>query len=163
MSVNDLLLSWLNDAHAMEEALIPNLENHAKDARDHPDIQARYRQHLEETRRHAELVRGCIERLGAKPSAAKAVLGKVVGGLAGIGSGPFADELVKDFLADYAAENLEIASYHALIIAARDLGDEATARTCEEILRDELAMARAIEEKLPLVVRDALHAEPAAR
>jgi ferritin-like metal-binding protein YciE len=163
MPAKELLLSWLNDAHAMEEALIPNLENHAKDAEGHPQIQARIRQHLEETRRHAELVRGCIERLGDKPSKAKAVLAKVIGGMAGVGTGPFGDELVKDFLADFAAEHLEIASYQRLIVAARELGDEATARTCEQILPDEQAMARAIEENLPAVVRDTLQSQAAAR
>jgi ferritin-like metal-binding protein YciE len=163
MAANELLLAWLKDAHAMEEALIPNLENHAKDARDHPQIEARIRQHIEETRRHAELVRGCIERLGDKPSAAKAVFGKVIGSISALGTGPLSDELVKDFVVDYAAEHLEIASYQRLIIAARELGDEATASTCEQILPDEQAMARAIEENLPIVVRDTLHSQAAAR
>jgi ferritin-like metal-binding protein YciE len=163
MAATELLLAWLKDAHAMEEALIPNLENHAKDARDHPQIEARIRQHIEETRRHAELVRGCIERLGDKPSAAKAVFGKAIGSISALGTGPFSDELVKDFLVDYAAEHLEIASYRRLIIAARELGDEATAATCEQILPDEEAMVRAIEENLPFVVRDTLHSQAAAR
>lgn len=163
MPANELLLAWLNDAYAMEEALIPNLENHAKDARDFPQVQARIRQHLDETRRHVELVRGCIERLGDKPSKVKAALGKLVASMAAGGTGPFHDELIKDLLADYAAENLEIASYQSLIIAAREMGDEATAGTCEEILRDEQAMAQAIEEALPVVVREVLHAQPAGR
>lgn len=163
MPAKEMLLAWLNDAHAIEEALIPNLENHVKDAEGHPQIQARIRQHLEETRRHAELVRGCIERLGDKPSKAKAVLGKVIGGMAGLGTGPFGDELVKDFVADFAAEHLEIASYQRLIVAARELGDEATVRTCEQILPEERAMAQAIEENLPVVVRETLQSQPAAR
>jgi ferritin-like metal-binding protein YciE len=163
MSANELLLAWLKDAHAMEEALIPILDNHANDARDHPQIQARIRQHLDETRRHADLVRGCIERLGGKPSTAKTLIGKLAGSIGGLGTGAFGDELVKDFLADFAAENFEIASYEALIVAARDLGDEETARTCEQILPDEQAMAGAIAESLPAVVRDTLHSQPVGR
>jgi ferritin-like metal-binding protein YciE len=158
-----MLVAWLKDAHAMEEALIPNLENHAKDAKNYPQIQVRIQQHIDETRRHAELVAGCIERLGDKPSKAKDVLGKVQGAMAGAGTAPFGDELVKDLLADFSAEHLEIASYEALIAAARDVGDETTATTCEQILRDEEAMAKAIEENLPIVVRDALHAGAAGR
>jgi ferritin-like metal-binding protein YciE len=161
MTANELLLAWLKDAYAMEEALIPNLENHAKDARDHPQIEARIRQHIEETKRHAELVRGCIERLGDKPSTVKTVLGKIAGGMGGFGTAPFGDELIKDLLADYATEHLEIASYRSLIVAARELGDEGTATTCEQILRDEEAMARDIEQYLPVVVREMLHPQPA--
>jgi ferritin-like metal-binding protein YciE len=51
----------------MEQAQIPVLENHAKDAADFPEFRARDERHLEETRRHAELVRGCLERLGERP------------------------------------------------------------------------------------------------
>jgi ferritin-like metal-binding protein YciE len=163
MSAKELLVAWLNDAHAMEEALIPNLENHAKDAEGHPQIQARIRQHIEETRRHAELVRACIEQLGQKPSAVKTMLGKLVGNFGAVSTGSFGDELVKNFLADFAAEHLEIASYEALIVAARDIGENGIATTCEQILRDERAMARAIEENLPVVVRDTLQGQAAVR
>ncbi|HEU4649118.1 MAG TPA: ferritin-like domain-containing protein [Gemmatimonadales bacterium] len=163
MHAKELLLSWLKDAHAMEEGLIPNLENHAKDAKDYPQIQARIQQHIEETRRHAELVRGCIERLGDDTSKAKELMGKLQGRMGGLGTAVFGDELVKDLLADYAAEHVEIASYTALIAAARDLGDNTTATTCEQILRDEQAMARDIIENLPVVVRETLHTHAAAR
>lgn len=54
-------------------------------------------------------------------------------------------------------------SYEALIAAARDPGDETTATTCEPILRDEEAMAKAIEENLPIVVRDTMHAGASGR
>lgn len=37
----EMLIAWLNDAHTTEQALVPILENHARDAREHPDIQAR--------------------------------------------------------------------------------------------------------------------------
>src|SRR5215207_5309291 len=124
----DLYMAWLKDAYAMEEALIPNLENHAKDAAEYPDLQNRIRQHLEETREHALLVRSCIERLGEQPSATKVTLGKIMGTVGGLGTGAAKDELVKNFLADFAAEHQEIASYQALIVAARDLGDQETAR-----------------------------------
>ena len=57
MAHKELLITWLNDVYRVETALIPILENHAKDAKNHPDIQARNQQHIEETRRHAEGVR----------------------------------------------------------------------------------------------------------
>lgn len=152
----ELLLAWLNDAYAMETALIPILENHAKDARNYPRVRERDLRHLEETRRHAELVRGCIERLGETPSTTKTALGGLIGAMNSVATEPFEDELVKNFLADYAAEHLEIASYRAIIALARELGDRNTALVCEEILWEEEEMARWLEENLPTAVRETL-------
>jgi ferritin-like metal-binding protein YciE/glucose/arabinose dehydrogenase len=157
MKSKDTLIGWLNDAYAMEQVLIPVLENHAEDAKDFPDVAAADRRHLEETRRHAELVKGCIERLGEKPSTAKSLLGQMLGAGQSVATGMFRDEVVKNFLSDYAAESFEIASYRALIAAARALGDEETARVCEEILRDEERMAAWLTENLPRVVQETLH------
>ncbi|MGQ0562682.1 MAG: ferritin-like domain-containing protein [Gemmatimonadota bacterium] len=152
----EVLIAWLNDAHAMEQAQVPVLENHARDAQAIPDIRARDQQHAEETRRHADLVRGCLEQLGERPSTAKSLLGSMIGNVQSVATGAFQDELVKNFLMDYASENLEIASYNALITAARDLGEENIARTCEQILRDEEAMADWLETNLPRAVRETM-------
>jgi ferritin-like metal-binding protein YciE len=49
----------------------------------------------------------------------------------------------------------------ALIVAARDLGDEQISRVCEQILQEEQAMAQDLETNLPVVVRDILQAQHA--
>ena len=72
----DVLIAWLRDAHAMETGLIPVLENHAKDAQSNPDASARIQQHIAETRRHAQLVEGCLKSLGSDTSGTKDILGK---------------------------------------------------------------------------------------
>ena len=102
------------------------------------------------------MVKSCIERLGGKPSMSKKTLGTVIGNLSSVATGPFEDELVKNFLSDYATENLEIASYRTLITAAQELGDQQTARICKQILRDEEDMARWLENNLPMAVRETL-------
>ena len=66
------------------------------------------------------------------------------------------DSLVKAALQDYTTEHMEIASYTALIVAARDAGLTRVAEACEGILRDEKAMADWLEIQLPLVVRTTL-------
>ncbi len=152
----EMLIAWLNDAYAMEQALIPVLRNHADDAKDYPHIRQKDLEHLEETRRHADLVQGCIERHGESVSTAKSLLGSLVGAMNSVATEPFQDEIVKNFLADYASENLEIASYNALIVAAREAGDEETVRVCEQILRDERDMALWLENNLSMAVREAL-------
>ena len=38
MAHKEQLIAWLNDAYAMENSMIPVLKNHAKDAKDYPDV-----------------------------------------------------------------------------------------------------------------------------
>ena len=150
----DLLVSWLNDAYAMEKSLINVMEKRAKDGT-HPEVQSRYRQHLEETRRHAQMVEGCVSRLGETTSTFKNVMGTLFGKQQTLGAGLFKDEQVKNALSDYAAENLEIASYKALITAAEDYGDQEIASVCRRIMEEEQRMAEWLSEhSLPITVKN---------
>src|SRR5437588_1858042 len=153
---NELLIAWLNDAYAMEQALIPVLENHAKDAKDDPAARARIELHAEQTRRHAELVKGCIEQVGGSPSTLKSAVGALFGTIHSVSTGMFADETVKNALADYATEHFEIACYRALSEAAQSLDQPHIVQVCGEILRDEQEMADWLSTKVPKIVRDAL-------
>lgn len=158
------LITWLNDAHAMELSLAKVFENHAKDADRLPDIRARDEEHLAETREHARKIEQCLEHLGAnKPSSIKNALGTVMGKMQGAMSGPFGDEIMKNALSDYAAEHMEIACYRALIIAAEEIGEVQVARICNEILAEEESMAQWLEQKLPDITRMSLHHAPASR
>jgi len=156
MTTRDTLINWLNDAHAMEKGLIEVLENHANDAEDHPHVRAKIEEHLEKTRRHADLVEQCVERLGGDTSALKTAVGKLSGWFQGLSTGAAGDELVKNAISDYAAEHFEIASYEALMSAAEALGEEVVVRVCEEILADEKEMAHWLEQNLPGMVQEHL-------
>src|SRR5436190_17521016 len=109
MAHQDLFMAWLNDAYGMENSLVQVLQNHAKDAQDHPQMQAKIQEHLDKTRQHAELVKGCVERLGGSTSALKTGMANIMGVVQGLSTGAAEDELVKNGIADYAAENFEIA------------------------------------------------------
>jgi ferritin-like metal-binding protein YciE len=153
MADKDFVIKWLNDAHAMENSLIQVLENHAKDAEGHAQVQSRIQEHIETTRRHAERVEGCIERLGGDTSSMKAGMAKVSGTLQGMSTGAAEDELVKNAISDYAAEQFEVASYRSLIAAAEQLGDQETVSACRENLREDEEMARWLEQQLPAVTQ----------
>lgn len=62
------------------------------------------------------------------------------------------DKMIKNSLADYATEHFEIASYRALIAAADAVGEEETARVCEEILKEE-EMAKWVNNEIPRLVK----------
>jgi ferritin-like metal-binding protein YciE len=140
----------------MENALIQILEHQAKDAKEYPQVQAKIEQHLEQTRRHAELVKNCIETLGGSTSTVKTGMAKLFGQMQAVSTGAAKDEMVKNALADFAAENFEIASYSALIQAAQELGDQRTAGVCQQILREEEEMAQWLQQNLPTLVRQSL-------
>lgn len=150
------LLAWLNDAYALEKAQIPILENHAADAENQPHVRNKDLEHLERTKQHVKLVRKCIKLLGRKPSKAKDTIGRITGAVNSLSTEPFDDEVVRNFLADFASENLEVASYQAIIVVARDTGHEKIARICEEILDDEEEMVDWLRANLPRAVRDTL-------
>ena len=149
MAHKDMVIAWLNDAHAMEEGIAQVLERHAADAKDDPRMQARLQQHLDETRRHAELVKGCVERLGGDTSAVKTGMANVMGAVQGMTTKIARDEPIKNVLHDYGTEHFEIACYTSLIAATRDVGDAETAQVCQRILDDELAMANFLLEQIP--------------
>ncbi len=151
------LTTWLNSAYAMEQSLAKVLENHANDAKEHPEIRSRIEEHIIETRGHADRVRECLELLGEKPSAVKSAMGNLMGTLQGVSTGMFRDELVKNVLSDCSAEHFEIACYRSLIAAAEEAGKPEIAEICASILEEEEAMAAWLEEQVEPVTRMVLH------
>jgi ferritin-like metal-binding protein YciE len=154
--LNENLIDWLRDAHAMEQQAEQMLKAQASRIEHYPKVKARIEQHLQETLGQQKLLAGCIERLGGKPSAMKDVMGKVMAFGQAAGGALNSDEIVKGAIAGYVFENLEIATYTALIAAAQIAGDQETVRVCEEILPQEEAMARWILENLPELTEEFL-------
>jgi ferritin-like metal-binding protein YciE len=150
----ELYLSWLNDAYSMEQGLIPILQNHANDAKDFPAFQAKYQEHLDQTRRHADMVKGCIDRLGGKVNPIKTGIGQITGAIQGITTAVARDEVVKNAISDFAVENFEVASYLALIQAAQDLGDRETSTVCEQIRREDSETADWFERNIPGLITE---------
>lgn len=154
---HDQLVAWLNDAYAMEQGLIPILQNHAADARDEfPDAALRIEQHITETRMHIDRLEECFRELGTRPSRLKSTLSSIVGTVESVATGLFRDEMVKNALVDCASEQFEVACYLALVTAARELGHYRIAELCEQNLREDEAMALWLRDRVPLVVSASL-------
>lgn len=167
-SSSEHLLDWLRDAHAMEQQAEKMLEAQASRLENYPALQARIRRHLEETRRQATLIRGCIERHGSSTSGFKDAGGKLMAMMQGLGGSMAADEVIKGSMASYAFEQFEISAYVALIAASEACGDTQTRSVCEEILAEEKAMADWLAAALPETVRtylarDSVDADSAKR
>jgi ferritin-like metal-binding protein YciE len=152
MSDRAQLVTWLKDAHALERAEIPILERHAQQANPRPELRARLERHIGETERHMETIERCLDRYGERPSTVKDALARFGGTLESFATAPFGDTLVKNVVADYSMEHMEIAAYEGIRAAASRLGDEETVRACDSILDDERDMARFLGDALPAAV-----------
>src|SRR3954465_12122919 len=168
-----MLIQYLNEAHATEQALVRTLQAHValtprgpyRDLLEH---------HLEETRGHAGAVERRLRDLGAGSSLVGATLGlaqSVLGQVLALSKGPLdvlrghggEEKLLKNAKDECATEGLEIATYDALEALARDLDDEQTAQLAADNRADEERMLAKLREQLPslteAVVKAAVHGE----
>ena len=158
-TAEERLMEWLRDVHAVEEQAETMLKGMASRIQNYPDLKARIEQHIEETKRQAELVRGCIERRGGNTSTLKDTAGKMLA-MGQAMSGMFVgDEVMKGSIASYAFEAMEIASYNILIEAATAVGDTETADVCTQILVEEEAMSDWLAENIGPLTRRYLSLE----
>ena len=157
----ETLVDWLRDAHAMEEQAEQMLKNTAKRIEHYPELKRRIEQHVEETRRQADLVGQCLQRHGESTSAIKDTTGRITGLGQALSGLLVADEVAKASMASYAFEGMEIAAYKMLIAAADQCGDTETKRICETILREEEQMAEWLDQHLSSVTRQFLKRQEA--
>lgn len=152
-TAEERLMEWLRDAHAMEEQAEIMLDRTADRIENYPELKAKLRSHLDETKRQRDQVRGCIERRGGSTSPLKDMTGRVVAVVQGLSGMFVGDEVIKATMACYVFEHMEIVSYRVLAAAAREAGDAQTAAVCEGILREEEAMASWLEQHVPEVTQ----------
>jgi ferritin-like metal-binding protein YciE len=143
--LRDKLISYIQDAYAMENQIVEILEKQVKATQRFPDIQAQIQQHLEATKQHRQRMEDRLGFYDTKPSAVKGAVSNVMGNVAGAAAGARADSLAKDARDDYVTEHLEIAAYELLIATAQAFGDRDTIRACAMNLHDEVEMAHWFE------------------
>jgi len=156
---HEAFLIWLRDAYAFEQKLVPELKAHAGQAADFPDVQRQIQQHIAETERHAEIVRGIIEELGGDISTIKTMVGQAAGTMMGMSTALADDTWVKNALAEFTMEHTEIASYVSLIAAAEHLHLPTAVEQLRGILRDEERMADWIRNQIPRITIQFLRSE----
>ncbi|MEH0070148.1 ferritin-like domain-containing protein [Pannonibacter sp. Pt2-lr] len=146
--IRENYLSWLRDAHAMEEQALTMMRGMMSRLENYPELSARIRQHITETERQEDALRKLLEDRATDTSTVKDVMGKMTASGQAL-SGLFAsDEVVKGGMASYTFEHMEIAAYKVLIAAARELGDEPAIAVFQKILTEEQDMADWLFEHL---------------
>jgi UDP-glucose 4-epimerase len=143
--LDSALLAYLRDVHALEGQGEELLEAGAKRVEDE-QLEAAFRDHLDETSRHRERIASLLDERGARPSMVKDAILKA-GGLnlsAFFGAQPDSTTKLAGFA--FAFEHLEIAAYELLRRVAARVGDEGVVATAEEILAEERRAAERVAE-----------------
>jgi ferritin-like metal-binding protein YciE len=153
------IVQYLNEAHAMEKALVTTLQAQIAMA-----PRGSYRNglesHLRVTRHHASRVQRRLDELGGGGSPIQAGLGLVqsfVGQALALGKTPFdlvrgtggEEKVLKNAKDACAAEALEIATYTAIEHLASSVGDETTQALANSIRADEQKMLDRISREIP--------------
>jgi len=137
------LVTYLADAHAIEQQAIAFLERASTTAGD-PVFTEVYERHLEQSREHADMIKRRLAAHDTRPSRLKDSAMR----LGGLNWSAFfqmhPDTPGKLAAFTYAFEHLEIASYELLSRVARRAGDDHTCDACEHILMEERVAAGAI-------------------
>lgn len=139
------LLSYLRDVHALEGQATELLKA-GVDRVDDEQLEAAFREHLNETRGHAERIEALLVERGARPSIVKDTALKA-GGLnlsAFFGAQPDSTTKLAGFA--FAFEHLEVAAYELLQRVAARAGDEDVVAAAEEILAEERRAAERVAE-----------------
>jgi ferritin-like metal-binding protein YciE len=152
-TANQYLDQWLRDAHAMEEQAETMLTSQVNRLEHYPQLRQKMEQHIKETQSQASRLEACLQRRGTSTSGAKDLAGKFTAMMQGLSGTVMSDEVAKGGMASYTFEHFEISAYRELSAAAEIAGDAETKRVCEEILKEEQAMADALYELLPTVTR----------
>ena len=141
-SIQDIYITGLRNAHALEAQADQLLSRQVE----------RMRQHIEESRTQAARLEEILQRLGTSHSSLKDAVTGFMGNMAAMAHAPMQDEILKNSFANYAFEHFEIASYRALIEMAQRAGDQQGVQLLQESLKEEIAMAEWAGQHLPEVV-----------
>jgi ferritin-like metal-binding protein YciE len=153
-----MLIQYLNEAHATEDALVRTLQAHIALTPRGP-YRNLLEHHLEETRGHARAVERRLAALGASGSLLGATIGlaeSVVGQALALAKGPLDvlrghggdEKLLKNAKDECATEALEIATYDALEAAAKAAGDTKTAKLAADHRKQEEKMLSDLRETI---------------
>lgn len=157
--VDQRLMQWLRDAHAMEaqaETMLAGMESRIEH---YPHLRKRIAQHLKETQHQAQRLEDAIGRLGGSTSTLKDTVASLTTMAQTLVTGMAGDEVMKGLLAGYTFEHYEIASYRILIAAAATLGDVETTRILRENLREEEDMAQWLSSSIDPLTAEYLERE----
>jgi ferritin-like metal-binding protein YciE len=156
-AAGERLMTYLDDAHALEQQAVRLLERAAAIGGD-PQLEDAYCTHLEETHDHLAALEELIARQDGGPSRFKDAALSVGARNLGAFFRAQADTPGKLAAFAYAFEHLEIGGYEQLQEVAHAAGDAEAAETAARILGDERAAAETLTALFDVAVDASLEA-----
>jgi ferritin-like metal-binding protein YciE len=142
--IREQLVKHLTDVHSIEEQALTQLRR-APDMAGEAGLADVFERHLVETEGQERLVRERLEALGASPSTAKDVAGKI-GGLGMVLFARFNPDTPGKLVNHaYSYEHMELAAYELLARVASRAGDRETVDVANRIAAQEREMATRLE------------------
>jgi ferritin-like metal-binding protein YciE len=143
MDLQEKLVEYIQDAHAMETSVRSLLDSMIAST-DDEEIRRALEEHKMETERHERLLKERLQALGAEPSTRKEAQTLVGTLMKGVVDQVRSDKAGKNARDAYVAEHMEIAAYELLERLARRLGDGPTGDVARSNRADEEKMAKTI-------------------
>jgi ferritin-like metal-binding protein YciE len=140
-AARDLFITGLRNAHAMESQAQELMERQVERMTDYPNVQARLREHLEETKQQLLRLERILEALGSSPSALKDMALSFGANIAALGHAMAGDEVLKNTFANNAFEHYEIAAYKSLLALCPQANAPSAEAPLRTSLREEEQMA----------------------
>ncbi len=144
----DIYLTGLRNQHAVENQAIELLSRQVERLENYPEMEARMRQHIEESRSQAQRLEALLSSLDTSHSTLKDAALSLAGNMAALMHTVAPDEVVKNSFANYAFEHYEIAAYKSLLVLSEAVGRGADQSALKQSLGEELSMAEWIDEHL---------------
>jgi ferritin-like metal-binding protein YciE len=153
--IEEDLVRYLKDAHAMEEHSMQTLKAAEKVAGD-PQLVSLYQGHIRETEEHISIISRLLSNHGESSSKLKDVAGRATAAGLGLGVVAQPDTPAKLVAVAYAFEHFEIASYEMLRRVAQHAGDKEAVDSIERILVNERQAADKLGASYDLALQSSL-------
>jgi ferritin-like metal-binding protein YciE len=144
----DVFVVGLRNAHAVENQALSLMHRQVERIENYPQIADRLQQHITETEGQIRRLDEILGSLGEDSSTIKDLGLSFMGNMAALGHAVAQDEILKNSFANFAFENFEIAAYKSLCQIAELTGHNAAIAPLQETLREEMAMAKWLDDHL---------------
>jgi ferritin-like metal-binding protein YciE len=148
-----LLLLGLRNAHAMEKEAQQVIERQLDRLEKYPQVEARLRQHLEETNHQLRRIEEALAKFDEQPSLMKDVATALMGNAMGMAHVPTSDEILKNTFANAAVESFEISAYKSLFTICDGAGQGQVISLLQPSLQEEQAMAAWLDDNVEEITR----------
>ncbi|WP_128253130.1 ferritin-like domain-containing protein [Falsirhodobacter deserti] len=151
-TANEVFITGLKNAHAMENQALSIMKPQLKRIEHYPEVAAQLDLHITETEGQIQRIEEILDRLSESASGLKDAALSASGAMAALSHTMASDEILKNSFANFAFEHFEIAAYTSLLTAGEESG-AADLPLLRQNLDEELRMAEWLQDNLPAVTR----------